>query len=147
MEGRVHAQNDEFGHSRVDTHIPPWSAHMHALKHAHTHTTHTHRKAATNVPMSWSLDRRSLSEPTVLVWLFSQHSDKMLLETMWLPAVVKAKVTGVNTTQIALEIKMTCWIFFFCTVTIFHQHKESFESSRVVVSFLTSSHTLWRVVY
>lgn len=38
MEGRVHAQNDEFGHSRVDTHIPPWSAHMHALKHAHTHT-------------------------------------------------------------------------------------------------------------
>ena len=84
-------------------------AHMHT--HTHARTPHTHRKAATNVVMSWSLDRRSLSEPTVLVWLFSQHSDKMLLETMWLPVVVKAKVTGVNTTQTALEIKKTCWIF------------------------------------
>lgn len=90
------------------THTTLVCTHARAQTRAHTHT---HRKAATNVPMSWSLDRRSLSEPTVLVWLFSQHSDKMLLETMWLPAVVKAKVTGVNTTQIALEIKMTCWIF------------------------------------
>lgn len=88
MEGRVHAQNDEFGHSRVDTH------------------THTLRKAPTNVSASRSLDRRSLSEPTVPVPVrfFSQHSGEMVLETMWLPVVVKENVTGVNTTQIALEI-------------------------------------------
>lgn len=54
MEGRVHAQNDEFGHSRVDTHIPPWSAHMHALKHAHTHTHTEKQQQMFQCPDHWT---------------------------------------------------------------------------------------------
>lgn len=52
MEGRVHAQNDEFGHSWVDT-------------HSHTVTGMHIEKAPANVSVSWLLHRSSLSEPTV----------------------------------------------------------------------------------
>ncbi len=133
MEGRVHAQNDEFGHSRVDT-------------HTHIHI-HIQKSTTTNVSVSWSLDRRSLSEPTVpaQLWFFSQHSDKMVLETMWLPVVVKENVTSVNTTQnCSGDFSDTLDLYILVFTLLLHSHFSStrgiFNSSHVVSFWLPRSH-------
>lgn len=87
IEGRVHAQNDELGHSRVNT------------------RTGKHQQIFQR-PDHWTGE--ACQSQRCLCWY--DYSRRTLTKCCWRPCDHVENVTGGNTAQIAQEIKMTCWI-------------------------------------